>query len=260
MINLFKELSKYRELLYSLTIREIKVRYKQSVLGITWAVLQPLALMLIFTLVFSMLAQIPSDDIPYPIFSYSALLPWTFFATSLSFASQSIVTNTALVKKIYFPRELFPISSVLAAFVDFAIASVIFLGMMFFYKVPLTINLFFFPVILLIQIIFTLGIAFFLSAINVYYRDIRYAVPLGIQIWMFASPIIYPVSLVPERLRTLYMLNPMASIIDSYRNVLIKGIPPDFYYLGIGASVAVILFFLCHLYFKRIEMTFADVI
>lgn len=260
MPNRFKELIRYRGLLYALTVREVKVRYKQSLLGIGWAILQPLVLMLIFTLIFSMLTTMPSDNIPYPIFSYSALLPWTFFATSINFTSQSIVNNAALIKKIYFPRELFPISGILAAFVDFAIAAMIFLGMMFFYKVPFTTNLLFFPAIFLIQIIFTLGVSFFLSAINVYYRDIRYAVPLGVQIWMYASPIIYPISLIPERLRTLYMLNPMASIIDSYRNVFIKGIAPDFYYLDIAALVSLILFFLCYIYFKRIEMTFADVI
>jgi len=260
VLNHVRELTRYRELLYRLTLREIKVRYKQSLIGIAWAVLQPLLMMLIFTLVFSVLMTMPTDDIPYPIFSYCALLPWTFFATSLNSASQSVVSNAPLIKKIYFPRELFPISSILSAFVDFAIAGMIFLGMMFFYKIPLTTSLSFFPVIFVIQIVFTLGVSFFLSAINVYYRDIRYAVPLGIHIWMYASPIIYPVSLVPERFRTAYMLNPMAGIIDSYRDVFIKGVAPDFYYLGIAAIASATLFFLCYLYFKRIEMTFADVI
>ena len=260
MINHFRELSKYRELLQSLTVREIKVRYKQTIVGIAWAALQPLVMMLIFTLVFSIFARVSTGDIPYPIFAFSGLVPWTFFATSLTFSAQSLVVNTTLVKKIYFPRELFPISCVLAAFVDFAISFVILMGMMFFYKVPLSVNDPFILIILVIQVIFTLGISFFLSAINVYYRDIRYVVPLGIQLWMFISPIAYPISVVPERFRTIYMLNPMAGIIESYRNVLIEGLPPNFYHIGIAAGVAVILFFLGYYYFKRIEMTFADVI
>ena len=260
MINYFKQLWKYRELMYSLTVREIKVRYRQTVIGIIWAVIQPVMMMLVFTLVFSEFAKISTGDIPYPIFSYSALVPWSFFATSLVFASQSVVTNSPLVKKIYFPREIFPISGVLAASVNFAISFLILIAMMIFYKVPFTIYIAFFFVILLIQIIFTLGVSFFLSALNVYYRDVTHALPLGIQLLMFLSPVAYPITIVPEQFRTVYMLNPMAGIIESYRNVLIEGKLPDFYYLGIAAAVAVILFFLCHLYFKRIEMTFADVI
>jgi len=243
-------LFRYRGLLYSLTRREIQVRYTQSVLGIAWAVLQPLALMLIFALIFSTLLKVPSDGIPYPIFAYSGLLPWTFFSGSLNRAIPSLEDNAPLIKKIYFPRELFPISSVLATFVDFLIAAVVFIGMMLYFHIP----------VILIQIVFTVAICFFASAINVYYRDVKYALPLLIQVWMFASPVIYSISVVPERLRTFYFLNPMAGIIDSYRNVLVKGIPPDFHYLGIAAAGSIILFILCYLYFKRIEMTFADVV
>jgi lipopolysaccharide transport system permease protein len=260
MINRLKELFSYRELLYTLTAREIQVRYRQSILGIAWAVLQPVALMLMFTLIFSVLLKVDSDDIPYPIFSYSALLPWTFFSNSLSSAIPSLESNAALIKKIYFPRELFPISSVLAAFVDFLIAAIIFLGLMFYYHVSFTTNMLYVVPILLIQIIFTLGICFFASALNVYYRDIRYALPLLIQLWMYASPIIYPMSQVPDHLKTFYLLNPMAGIMDGYRNVLVKGLAPEFYYVGIAAAGAIILFVLGYLYFKRIEMTFADVI
>ncbi len=260
MINWLNGLFRYRGLLYRLTVREIQIRYKQSVLGIAWAVLQPLALMLMFTLIFSTLLNIPSDDIPYPIFAYSALLPWTFFSGSLTRAIPSLETNAPLIKKIYFPRELFPISSVLAAFVDFLIAAIVFIGMMFYFHVPFTVNMLYVVPILLIQIVFTLGICFFASAINVYYRDIRYALPLLIQLWMYASPIIYPISMVPERIKLFYLFNPMAGIIDSYRNVLVKGEPPHFFYLGVAAAGSVILFALCYLYFKRIEMTFADVV
>lgn len=260
MIESFRKLFSYRRLLYVLTIRDIRVRYKQSILGIAWAVIQPLALMLMFTLIFSVLLKVPSDGLPYPVFSYSALLPWTFFAASLNRAIPSLETNASLIKKIYFPREFFPISSVLGSFVDLMIGAVIFLGMMFYYDVPFTVNLLFVVPIIMIQIVFTLGICFFASALNVYYRDVRSALPLLIQMWMYASPIIYPVSLVPIRLRTFYMLNPMAGIMDSYRNVLVKGISPDLFYLGIAAGGSVVLFILGYWYFKRIEMTFADVI
>ena len=260
MIGKLKYYYSYRELLYTLTVREIQVRYRQSVLGLAWAVVQPLALMLMFTLIFSVLLKVPSDGIPYPIFAYSALMPWTFFSGSLNRAIPSVEANAALVKKIYFPRELFPASSVLAAFFDLTIAAVIFLGLIFYFHVPFSLNMLFVVPILLIQIVFTLGICFFASALNVYYRDVKYALPLVVQLWLYASPIIYPMSLVPERLRIFYMLNPMAGIIESYRNVLVKGLPPEGFYLGVAAGGSVLLFFLGYLYFKRLEMTFADVI
>lgn len=251
---------KYWGLLYSLTRREIQIRYTQSVLGIAWAVLQPLALMVIFALVFSALLKVPSDGIPYPIFAYSALLPWTFFSGSLNRAIPSLETNAPLIKKIYFPREIFPVSSVLATFVDFLIGGVILIGMMFYFHISFTLNVLYVVPIVLIQIVFTVAICFFGSAINAYYRDVKYALPLLIQVWMFASPIIYPVSVVPEGLGTFYFLNPMAGIINSYRSVIVKGIPPSLEYLGIAAAGSVVLLILCYLYFKRIEMTFADVV
>lgn len=260
MLSRLKELYSYRELLYVLTVREIQIRYKQSVLGIAWAVLQPLALMLMFTLIFSVLLKIPSDDIPYPIFSYSALLFWTFFSGSLNRAIPSLETNAALIKKIYFPREFFPVSNVLAAGFDLLIGVMILIGLMFYYHVPFTVNILYVVPILVIQIIFTLGICFFASALNVYYRDVKHALPLLIQLLMYATPIIYPISLVPDRLLTLYLLNPMTGIIESYRNILVKGLSPDLSYLGIAAAGSVVLFILGYLYFKRIEMTFADIV
>jgi len=260
MINRLKELFSYRELLYTLTVREIRIRYKQSVLGIAWAVLQPLTLMLMFTLIFSVLLKVPSDGVPYPIFSYSALMFWIFFSGSLTRAIPSVEINAPLIRKIYFPRELFPISSVLAALFDLLIATVIFLGLMFYFHVPFTVNMLYVVPILVIQTIFIMGICFFASALNVYYRDVKYALPLFIQLWMYATPIIYPMSIVPERLLTFYLLNPMTGIIDGYRNVLIKGLPPDYFYLGVAAAGAVVLFVLGYLYFKRIEMTFADIV
>ena len=252
------ELLKHKELLLNITKREIKVRYKQSIFGIFWAILQPLAMMIIFTIVFSRIAKIPSDGIPYPVFSYVALLPWTFFSTSLAFAIPSLVSNNNLLTKIYFPREIFPIASILAAFVDFCIAAVIFLAILIFYKVTLTLNAFYVIPILLVQVMLTLAVALFASAINVFYRDIKYALPFFIQLWMYLSPVIYPVSSVPDRFKSLYMLNPMAPIISGYRNILLKGISPDFYYLGISAFITVIMLFLSYKYFKKVEMSFAD--
>ena len=239
----FKILFSYRELLFNWVWREIRIRYKQSFLGIVWAILQPLLMMLIFTLVFSIFAKIASEGIPYPLFSYTALLPWTFFATSISSGVPSIVNQMDLVTKIYFPREILPISSVIAAFFDFLIASTVFIGLIFFYKVPLTVQILWFPLLLSIQILLTLGIVLFASAINVFYRDIRFIIPLITQLWMFASPIIYPVSLVPKWLRDFYLLNPMAPIIDGYRRVVLLGTMPDLTYLSISVCISGLLFF-----------------
>lgn len=260
MLEKFKELYDYRELLLSQILREIKIRYKQTIFGMLWAILQPLALMFVFSIIFSKFAQIPSEGIPYPIFSYCALLPWTFFASSLSFAIPSLVNNSILVTKVYFPKEILPISSVIVSFFDFCIACVIFFIMMFFYNTGFSLIIIFILPVLLIQILFTLSISLIASAINIYYRDVRYALPLVIQIWMYACPIIYPVSIVPEKFKTIYMLNPMAPIIDAYRTVLLKKTLPDFYYLSIAAIVSVVLFFVSYGYFKKLEVSFADII
>ena len=258
MLEKIKELIKHKELLLNITIREIKVRYKQSILGIFWSILQPLAMMIVFTIVFSRFAKIPSDGIPYPLFSYTALLPWIFFATALSFAIPSLVSNANLLTKIYFPREIFPIASVLAAFVDFCIAAVIYLAILVFYKVTLTPSAFYIIPILVIQVLLTLAVSLFASAVNVYYRDVKYVLPFCIQLWMYISPVIYPVSSVPDKFKSLYMLNPMAPIISGYRKVLLVGTSPDFHYLGISAFVSVIMLFLSYKYFKMVEMSFAD--
>jgi len=260
MFGIFKEFYNYRDLLYVLTAREIQVRYKQSVLGIAWALLQPLALMLMFTLIFSMLLKVPSEGVPYPIFSYSALMFWTYFSGSLGRAIPSLEENASLMKKVYFPREFFPVSAVLSALVDLAIAFAIYIVMMLYFHTPFTWNMLWVLPILLIQTVFTLGVCFFASALNVYYRDVKHALPLLITLWMYVTPIIYPVSVIPERLLTFYALNPMTGMIDSYRNVLVKGVPPDFFYLGVATAGSILLFVLGYLYFKRIEMTFADIV
>lgn len=255
-----REIIRFRELLGQITLREIKVRYKQTVLGVLWAVLQPFSLMVVFTLFFGRFAKISSEGVPYPIFYYSALLPWQLFSSSLSFSIPSLVNNRPLLTKIYFPREIFPLSSILAAFIDFGIGWIIFLGMMVFYHINFTLNIFWVFPLLFIQTVFTLGVCFFASALNVYYRDVRYALPLLIQLWLFASPVIYPLSLVPEKLRTWYLLNPLAGIIENYRRVIIKGLGPEPFSFTLSMVLSVSAFFLGYYYFKHIEDTFADVV
>ena len=260
MLASIQELSAHRGLLITWVIRDIKVRYKQSLMGAAWAILQPLSATLILTVIFSRFVRVPTDGIPYPIFYYSALLPWTFFASSITFGVSSLVSNMSLVTKIYFPREILPLSAVLASMVDFLIASLIFVGMMVFYQVPLNASLICIPLLLLIQVVLTVGIVLCTSAMNVFYRDVRFVVPLGLQLWMYLTPIIYPLSMVPERLRTVYMLNPMASIIDSYRRIILLGEWPSFPYLVLGGAVSIVLLIAGYGYFKRSEAVFADII
>jgi len=258
MFEKIRELAEYRELLLTIAAREIKVRYKQSILGIFWSILQPLSMMIIFTIVFSRFIKVPSDGIPYPLFFYTALLPWTFFATALSFAIPSLVSNSNLLSKIYFPREVFPIASILAATVDFCIAALIFLAILAFYKVVPNMNALYIIPILSIQVLLTLAVSLFASAVNVYYRDVKYALPFFIQLWMYLSPVIYPVSAVPDEFKSIYMLNPMAPIINGYRQTLLIGTAPDFYHLAIAAFVTLTMLFLSYKYFKMVEMSFAD--
>ncbi|MBC7249633.1 MAG: ABC transporter permease [Anaerolineae bacterium] len=260
MTSNLKELFRYRELLWSWVVRDIKVRYKQSLLGIAWAILQPLSATIIFTVVFSRFVRVPTGGIPYPIFYYSALLPWTFSSSSITFGVSCLVNNMGLVTKIYFPREILPISAVVASFVDFLIAAVIYAGMMVFYQVPVGPSWVWMPVLLLIQVILTLGVVLFASALNVFYRDIRFVVPLGMQLWMYLTPIIYPLSMVPERFRGLYLLNPMAGLIDSYRRIILQAQWPDLAGVSVAAVISLGIFILAYIYFKRAEAVFADII
>ena len=255
-----QELYWHRELLLAWSQREIKVRYKQSLLGGAWAILQPLSLMIVFSVIFTHFVKMPSDGIPYPVFSYSALLPWTFFATAISFAVPSLTQNMNLVAKTYFPREILPTAAVLAAFVDFAVASVVFVGLFLFYHMPLTAALLLLPLLLAIQLMLTLGVVLFASAINVFYRDVRFVVPLALQLWMYATPVIYPASLVPERFRAVYMLNPMAGLVEAYRAVALRAEPPDWSSVATAAAISTLSLLAGYLYFKRAEPRFADVI
>lgn len=260
MVMNLRELYQYRGMLSVWVLRDIRVRYKQSFLGAAWAILQPLSLMVIFTIVFSRLARLPTDGVPYPLFSYAALLPWTFFSNSISFGTGSLVNNLNLVTKSYFPREILPLGSIGASFVDYLIASTIFLAMLLWYGVPLTGAILWLPLLVALQIVLTLGIVLVGAALNVFYRDIRFIVPLGIQLWLYASPVIYPITLVPERYRALYMLNPMAGLIHSYRRIFLNGEPPSWEYLGISALSALVLVLGGYWLFKRLELSFADII
>lgn len=262
MIAHVQTLSRFRELIGMWTFREIRVRYKQSLLGAAWAVLQPLAMMLMFTVVFSQIARIQTDY-PYPIFSYSAVLPWTLLATSISFGVSSLINNMNLVTKTYFPREILLLGVIGSALFDFLIGSSIFVLLMIYYKIPVNINFLWIPVLLVIQIILILGIILLGSALTVFYRDVRYVVPLAIQLWFYATPIIYPITLVEEnlpQLRTLYALNPMVGIVESYRDVVLEGVPPNFADLGLAAAMSIVLFVVAYYIFKRLEVLFNDLI
>ena len=257
----FRELYRFRGLLWSWTLRDIKIKYQQTVLGIGWAVLQPLVMMVVLSVLFSHFYRLPSDGIPYPIFSYSALLPWTFFATSLTLASTSLVSNVSLLTKVYFPREILPLASILSSLVDFMIASVIFVGMMLYYGVELTPRVALVPALLAIQIVLTAGLSLFVAGLCVFYRDVKYALPFGLQLWMFVTPVVYPLSLVPDNYRTLYLcLNPMAGVVEGYRRLILWHAVPDLAPLYISAALSLALFFAAYALFKRWEEDFADVI
>jgi len=254
-----RELWEYRELLYFFVWRDIKVRYKQTILGASWAIIQPFFTMVIFSLFFGRLAKVPSDGLPYPIFSYAALVPWTFFANGLTQASNSLVTNAQMLKKIYFPRLTIPIASVLAGVVDFILAFIVLLGMMFFYGFVPTFNIIWLPLLLLLALITSLGTALWLSALNVQFRDVRYTVPFLVQAWLFATPIAYPSSLLSEPWRTLYGINPMAGVVEGFRWALLGSETAPGPIIVVSTLVALTLLVSGAFYFRRLEKTFADV-
>ena len=256
----FNELWHYRELIYFLTWRDIKVRYKQAVLGIAWALLQPVLTVLIFTVVFGILLQTPSQGLPYPLFAISALLPWQLFANALQRSSISLVGNANLITKIYFPRLAIPLSSVMAALVDFGVSFLVLIGMMVYYRFMPGWNMLWLPVIILFALLTALAVGLWLSAINVQYRDVQHMVPFIVQVWMYASPIVYPIEIIPEGIwRTLYGLNPMVGVIQSYRWALLGGDRPDATML-ISIVVVLVLLVSGIYYFRRMEKTFADIV
>jgi lipopolysaccharide transport system permease protein len=254
-----KELWEYRELLYFLTWRDIKVRYKQTALGAAWAIIQPVFMMLVFSLFFGRLAKVPSDGIPYPIFTFCALLPWQLFAHALTESSNSLVANERLITKVYFPRLVVPISAVLGGLVDFAIAFVILLLMMFYYGIVPTAAVVALPGFILLAIMTALGVGLWLSALNVQYRDVRYTINFLIQFWLFATPVAYSSSIVPEKWRALYGLNPMAGVVEGFRWALLGNKPPGALLWVSVASVIVLLIGGLY-YVRRMEQQFADVV
>jgi len=256
----FKELWRYRELVFFLTWRDIKVRYKQAVLGIGWAILQPLLTVLIFTVIFGILLETPSQDLPYPLFALSALLPWQLFATALQRSSVSLVGNANLITKIYFPRLAIPLSTVFAALVDFGVSLVVLFGVMAYYRYWPTWNTLWLVPIVLLTILTALAVGLWFSALNVQYRDIQHMVPFIIQVWMYASPIVYPIETIPAGIwHVLYGLNPMVGVIQGFRWALLGGSPPDLTML-ISVGVVLVLFVSGLYYFRRMEKTFADIV
>lgn len=254
------DLWRYRELLYFLTWRDIKIRYKQTALGAAWAILQPFLTMVIFTIVFGKFGNIPSDGIPYPIFSFAALLPWQYFQQSLNVSSNSLINNANMITKVYFPRLIIPFSAVLSGLVDFAVAFCILLIMMIYYKVQPTIGVLLLPIFLILAMFTAAGVSLWLSALNVKYRDVRYVVPFLTQFWLYASPVAYPSSMLDDPLLiTLYGLNPMTGVIEGFRWALLGTNPPGPMIL-LSALICILLVVSGLIYFNRTEKTFADVI
>jgi ABC-type polysaccharide/polyol phosphate export permease len=256
-MEIFKAVS-YLSLIKYLTWREISTRYKQSFLGIFWVVINPLSQVLILSFVFSNIMRLNIISIPYPIFLYAGLLPWIYFTNSLSHAANVIVSDSALIKKIYFPREILVISSLLAKTFDFLVVGIVFLILLFFYHIPLTFYALFFFLIFIVQFIFTLALALFLSWTNLFYRDIQYLLGLILTLWFYLTPIIYPVELFPENYRFIFKLNPMSVFINAYRQVLLGGNFPRFESLGIGIIISLFLFSISYYLFKKVEKNLAD--
>lgn len=255
-----REVWNYRELLYFLTKRDIKVRYKQTILGGLWAIIQPVFMMVVFTLFFGRMAKMPSDGIPYPIFVYAGLLPWTYFANALSASGESLVGSANLITKVYFPRLIVPTAASLAGLLDFFIAMLVLGGMMVYYQFVPTFQILLFPFLIGLTFFCAVGVGLWLSALNVQYRDIRYVIPFLVQIWMFVSPVIYPASLVPEKYQWFLALNPMGGVISAFRSSLLGHLPIDWTLLGISVLIISIILLSGLYYFRKMEKTFADVI
>ena len=256
----FRELWEYRELLYFLIWRDVKVRYKQTALGAAWAVIQPFFMMVVFSLFFGRLAKVSSDGIPYPVFTFCALLPWQLFANALTESSNSLVGNQNLITKVYFPRLVVPISAVLGGLVDFVIAFVILLGMMLYYGIVPGWAIVTLPGFILLALLTALGVGLWLSALNVQYRDVRYTIGFLVQLWLFLTPVAYPSSIVPEKWRPLYGLNPMAGVVEGFRWALLGKSQPPGSMLWVSVAVVIVILFGGLYYFRRMEQQFADIV
>src|SRR5215204_1995944 len=255
----FKDVWAYRELLFFLTWRDVKVRYKQTALGAAWAILQPLFMMLVFTIFFGKLAGVASEGVPYPLFALAGLVPWTFFSNAVTASSNSLVGSANLITKVYFPRLIVPAAAMLAGLVDFVLAFLLLICLMIYYRVSLTINILFLPVLIILTSLFGLGVGTWMSALNVKYRDVRFALPFLIQLWLFVSSVILPSSSVPPKYRWILVLNPMSGIIEGYRAALF-GQPFDWPAIGIASLITVAVLFYSAYSFSRVERSFADII
>lgn len=254
------ELWKRRELLWIWTLRSIQARYKQTFFGSLWAIIQPLSMMLMFSIIFTFFIPVNTGPVPYPVFSFTALLPWTFFSTSIASAVPSMIDNMSLVTKVYFPREIFPLSAIGARFVDFLIGSIICVAMLIYYDIGFSKTWIWVPLLLVVQMTLTVGISLLGAAMTVFYRDFRYAFTLLLQLWMYATPIIYPITVVPEQFRGLYSLNPMVGLMTSYRSVILLGQNPSLEILAPAVVVSLVALAVGYWYFKRAEWQFGDII
>ena len=255
-----RELWQYNELLYFLVWKEVKVRYKQTIIGGAWAIIQPLLTMVIFTIIFGRLAKIPSDGMPYPVFTYTALLPWMLFAQALTRSGGSLVSDANLITKVYFPRLLIPLSAALAPIVDFTVSFLILLGMLAWYGIPPTLGILALPFFVALTLVTAISVNLWLAPLNVKYRDVAHTLPFLSQIWMYASPVAYPLSLIPQKWQFLYSINPMVGVIEGFRWALLGKQSPNFMAMAISLIVVMALFLGGILYFKKMEQTFADVI
>jgi lipopolysaccharide transport system permease protein len=256
----FTDFWRYRELLYFLAWRDVKVRYKQAALGISWAVIQPLLTMIIFTLFFGRLAGVPSDGIPYPLFSFCALVPWTYFATTLSQAGNSLISNSSLITKVYFPRALLPAATVIGGLVDFLMGSALLAIMMVYYHVKPGWSFFLVPIFLGGMILLAFSVSMILAAMNVRYRDVKYALPFIVQIWLFLTPIIYPIAFLTPKMRRVVAFNPMAGFLEGFRTALFNNRHTDWGLVGISAIITAFLLVVGAVYFRKTERTFADIV
>jgi lipopolysaccharide transport system permease protein len=256
----FRELRQFRDLLFFLVIRDIKVKYKQTVLGGLWAIIQPLFSMIIFTIFFGRLAKIPSDGVPYPVFNFTAMVIWTYFSGAINSAGNSLIGDSRLISKVYFPRLFIPLAPVLAGLLDFVIAFILLVGMILYYRIIPTGMILFAPVLVFLMALSACGMGMFLAALNAKYRDIRYAIPFLIQLWLFASPIVYPASLVPEKYRLIYALNPICGIIEGFRSSLLGTTSFPWVMVAISMLMSIAMFLIGLQYFKQTERYFADII
>ncbi|NVM22269.1 MAG: ABC transporter permease [Desulfobacterales bacterium] len=254
------ELGQYRDLFYFLVTRDIKVKYKQTVLGGLWAIIQPFFSMVVFTLFFGKLAKMPSDGLPYPIFNFTAMVAWIYFANAVTGSGNSLIGNTNLISKVYFPRVIIPLTSVLAGLPDFLIAFAVLVGMMSYFHIYPTPMTLFVPFLIVLMMLTSGGVGMILAALNAKYRDIRYTIPFLVQLWMFASPIVYPASMVPEKYRLIYALNPMTGVIEGFRSALLGTVAFPAQMILVSTTVSVILFTVGMFYFRQVERYFADII